>query len=111
MDFCCELQKLPTLFEHYEEHTAHDSITILSFLELHYGGEQSEQEDHHSDEHDKQLPFQGQHQCAHGIVFITPHFKMTEAADFDLSTQTQQGIYCFSYSSEYLDSPFQPPKA
>jgi len=111
MDLCCELQKLPVLFEHYDEHSEHDGTTILQFLNFHYGSGQEAEEHHHDDEHDSKLPFHGQHQCCHGYIFIAPLLGEMEVGTLHFSTQTKASLYTFSISTEYLDTPFQPPKA
>ena len=78
MDLCCELPKLPVLFEHYEEQSEHDGTSFLEFLDFHYGDGQNEEDHHHDDEHDKNLPFHDQHQCSHGSIFITPLMEKVE---------------------------------
>ena len=111
MDVCCELPKLPVLFEHYEEQSEHDGTSFLEFLDFHYGDGQNEEDHHHDDEHDKNLPFHDQHQCSHGAIFITPLMEKVEIPTQSFFTLTQTGFYSFSLCSEHPESPFQPPKA
>lgn len=111
MDLCCELPKLPNLFEHYEEFAEHDGLSFISFLDLHYGDGQDAEDHHHDDEHDENLPFHGQHQCCHVNIFMTPLLGQPEIATLHFSTQTKGSLYNFSLCSEYSESPFQPPKA
>ena len=111
MDLCCDLPKLPNLFEHYKEYADHDGLSFISFLDLHYGDGHTAVVHHHDDEHDKNLPFQRQHQCCHAQIFIAPALIQPEIATLYFSTQRKNSLYNFSLCSEYSDSPFQPPKA
>ena len=111
MDLCCELQKLPVLFDHYQEHAAHDGTSFVAFIDFHYGAGQEAEDHHHDDEHDKNLPFHGHHQCCHCYIFIAPLPGQTELATLYFSIQTRASRYSFSLCSEYSESPFQPPKA
>ncbi|UXX78444.1 hypothetical protein N7E81_13870 [Reichenbachiella carrageenanivorans] len=111
MDLCCEVPKIPVLFEHYKEHVAHDGISFFDFLNLHYGTDQESAAHHHGDEHDEKLPLHGEHQCNHA-----PMYYCSLEVPFQMSYQTFPmditfGFYSFSLTSEYSESPFQPPKA
>ncbi len=111
MDVCCELLKLPDFFKHYQEQAEHDGTSFVEFVNFHYGDGQEAEDHHHDDEHDKNLPFHGQHQCCHGYIFITPLLGKAEVATLFYTTQTRVGHYSLSVSSEYSESPFQPPQA
>ncbi|MEB2787099.1 hypothetical protein [Algoriphagus persicinus] len=111
MDLCCELQKLPNLFDHYEEHQEFDGDSFLEFLAEDYLNDKDDVQGHHDDSDHDDLPFHGQHQCCHGYIFIAPLLGQTEVATLYFSTLTRASCYSFSLSSEYSESPFQPPKA
>lgn len=111
MDLCCELQKLPNLFDHYEEHKAFDGDSFFQFLAEDYLNDKGEAQGHHDDSDHDDLPFHGQHQCCHGSIFIAPLLSHIEMTVFHFSTQAKTSLYAFSVSTEYLDTPFQPPKA
>lgn len=110
LDLCCELAKLPVLFEHYEEYAEHNGTSFAEFIDFHYGDGQNAK-GHHDDEHDKNLPFHGQHQCCHVHIFMTPLLGQPEIATLHFSTQTKGSHYNFSLCSGYSESSFQPPKA
>ncbi len=110
MNLFCELEKLPNLFEHFEEHEQQDGISLLDFLDFHYGSGQQSPAHHHNDEHDDQLPFHGNHQCCHTFVVFTAEQQLLLTA-LKLSTKIKFGQYSFSTASEYLETFFQPPKA
>ena len=111
MDLCCELQKLPNLFDHYEEHKEFDGDSFLQFLTEDYLNDKGDAQGHHDDSDHDDLPFHGQHQCAHGYVFIASLLDRIEMGTIHFSTQTKASLYTFSISSEYLDTPFQPPQS
>lgn len=110
MDLSCELQKLPNLFTHYEEHKACNDNSFLIFLVddyLDFVGD-SEQP-HHDDTDHKDLPFHGNHQCCHASIFYAfdEHFSITA---FEYAMRAEFAFYKQSHSSEFLDSLLQPPK-
>ncbi|SMD44725.1 hypothetical protein SAMN00777080_3353 [Aquiflexum balticum DSM 16537] len=111
MDLCCELQKLPNLFDHYEEHQEFDGDSFLDFLAEDYFNDTGDAQGHHDDSDHDDLPFHGQHQCCHVHIFMTPLLGQPEIATLHFSTQTKGSHYNFSLCSEYSESPFQPPKA
>ncbi|MEQ9377681.1 MAG: hypothetical protein RIG68_21020 [Imperialibacter sp.] len=110
LDLCCELAKLPVLFEHYEEYAEHNGTSFAEFIDFHYGDGQNAK-GHHDDEHDKNLPFHGQHQCCHGYTYIAQPWGYAEMTPIHITTETRATRYSFSLCSEYSESPFQPPKA
>ncbi|PIB35452.1 hypothetical protein BFP72_08625 [Reichenbachiella sp. 5M10] len=107
MDICCELEKLPTLMQHYEEHKAYDGDSFIEFLVEDYLSD--EEEGHHDDSQDSELPFHGQHQCPHAPLFCTveQYFALTQVDALEIS---QYSMYSFSMVSAYAEAPFQPPK-
>lgn len=111
MDLCCELQKLPVLFEHYQELEEESGISFWSFLDIHYGDGSESENIPHQDEHDSNLPFNGQHQCCHGQIFMVHLFVKTDFNKQVFISEKGATEYNFSTSTSYLDSPFQPPKA
>lgn len=110
MDLCCEFQKIPVLVEHYKELEQVSGISILSFLDNHYGDGTESGNIPHQDEHDSKLPFHGQHRCSHGQIFMVTFFSMFDLIKQDFIIQKRTDHYNFSITSEYLDTLFQPPR-
>jgi len=105
-----ELSKLGELVSHYREHLQKEDISMLEFLDLHYGlGKKAE--DHDKQEpHNGSFPFHGtqiQHQlvldCPHNLLFPTKGLILA-IAEFVVprSTGSVRGF------SEVL---YQPPQA
>lgn len=111
MDLCCELPKLPNLFDHYEDHKEFDGDSFWQFLAEDYLNYKGDTQGHHDESDHDDLPFHGQHQCYHGYTFIAQLSNHLETDIFHFSTQTGATLYSFSLCSEYSESPFQPPKA
>ena len=110
MDLCCEFQKLPALYDHFQEHKAIDGLSVFEFLGLHYGTGKIAQDHHHDDQHDSKLPFSKEHHCSHSISFITV-IPLADIGEQIFSYSDDQGChYSFSISSALQDSPFQPPQ-
>ena len=109
LDICCELQKIPNLLVHYQEHKACNSNSFLQFLVNDYidlDGDSNK--DHDSSEHEN-LPFNGNHQCSHTTVFYTTdeHFSVVAPEHI---LQSEFAFFRSFHSSEFSDSPFQPPQ-
>jgi len=110
MNFFCELQKLPALFEHYQELRESEGVSFLPFLSQHYAGRDGATDDHR-DEHDSQLPFHGAHQCGHVYVFVPSGAANLHLEVPELLLKTDANISIAAIRSADIDTPFQPPKS
>lgn len=110
MDLCCELQKLPNLFDHYQEHKEFDGDSFLQFLAEDYLNDKGDAQGHHDDSDHDDLPFHGQHQCCHPSIFIVAMMGRMEMGTRHFSAGTKASLYTFSISTGYSDTPFQPPQ-
>lgn len=108
MDLCCELQKLPNLFEHYEDHKERNDSSFWQFLVNHFVNTDEHPKDHDDTEH-QDLPFQGGHQCCHPPVFYVPDVSFTMTVPEHV-VQMKFHFHNALHSSELPDSPFQPPR-
>jgi len=111
MDICCELLKIPTFIDHYQEQAQEDGTSLLEFIDVHYGDQQKSQDFHQDDEHDENLPFHGQHQCFHGNVYVTPSPNSVKLIAINFFDYTKKSPYQFLLGYELSESPFQPPKS
>ncbi|ELR73039.1 hypothetical protein C900_00119 [Fulvivirga imtechensis AK7] len=109
MDLCCELQKLPVLFEHYEEHKACSGGSFWKFLVQEYASEHVDSDQHHDNaDHDK-LPFHSNDQCCNTAIFYVSdqHFELRA---LDSTLPVKSDFYISFLSSRFPDSLFQPPQ-
>ena len=108
MDFCCELEKIPNLIEHYAEHKAVDGDSFWQFLVEDYI-DHGEGENHHNENDHDDLPFHGSHQCHHSNVLVS--LVLSFSIDLDmLLVDPTISTYQFAYSTIYMETPFQPPQ-
>lgn len=105
-----ELVKIPILLEHYTEHRQLDqSMSFLEFLCQHYTNVDTSDADHHRD---LQLPFKSS-----GISVFSGIYTYTLVSVYRLKPYLHVGLKgqspntnCFTYSSGFLATIFQPPK-
>ncbi|UII29634.1 hypothetical protein LVD17_15140 [Fulvivirga ulvae] len=110
MDICCELQKLPNLLEHYQQHKdCNGGASFLQFLAEDYFDLQKNADDHHDDNDHSNLPFQGDHQCCHSFVFYTFNQEIP-ATVINFIVDDKVDCYKSFFSSQFPDSLFQPPR-
>ena len=108
MDLCCELPKFPYLIAHFSQHQEEDNDSFLQFLMEDYIHHESDH-NHHEDEDHDDLPFHGSHACHHAPVAFTDNLNYS-LLSFTLYMERGNGEYRFSFSSIYLEAPFQPPQ-
>ena len=110
MDLCCELQKLPKLFEHYEEHKHCNEDSFWQFMVTDYFDMDNDSAEHKDDRGHEDLPFNGINQCCHPTVFYATEQQFL-LLNFDLIDSPEVSYRNAFLPSEFTDSPFQPPKA
>ena len=110
MDICCEIQKLPNLLEHYEEHKECNDDSLLKFIFNDYINFDGLADKHNDDSSHKDLPFQGNHQCNHGGIYYSS-IQIIELSNLGYSLTDEICKYSVIFTTRFPDSPFQPPKA
>lgn len=106
-----ELARMPALVTHYQQHAQQDGLSFASFLRLHYGRNATAEQQAHPDQEHSQLPFCGQHQFVSGPTFVAPSPCQLYAMPISFFVQPKFCGYRFSVITQYLASPFQPPRA
>ncbi|MFQ3214804.1 MAG: hypothetical protein ACJAT1_000823 [Marivirga sp.] len=109
-DLCCELQKIPQLVNHYLEHKAFDGDSFYQFLAEDFFNEGHDLAGAHDKQEHEDMPFHGNHQCTHGPVFIS------STASIELSQLIEVNTINYPAGkiqdpTEFIESPFQPPRA
>lgn len=109
MDICCELQKLPAVFAHFQEHKAVDGDNFLQFVYEDLFNAQGTEDGHHEGDDHEDLPFNGNHHCSHApVAFVT--FQLDDLTILAFNQDAKYGTFHFFALQGYIDSPFQPPK-
>lgn len=107
--FFQQFYKLPILIEHYNEHQQRQNVSFIDFLEMHYWGEDINDND---SDRDMQLPFKHISSASFQLVFVPTEkhtFDIPFTADF-----SESGIIPFTsnlYSNPALFAVFRPPLA
>lgn len=102
-----DLSKMAMLINHYREHVANGSTTLIEFINLHYG-DQAEQ---HDKEHGhRSLPFKSHENASthHLTAFIDLNIHISPD-DFP-SVIDQESLYHSHFTPGYSRSIFQPPR-
>lgn len=106
-----ELLKLPILVEHFNEHRALNAqMSFIDFLCMHYAEGNVKDADY---EKDMRLPFKSAENSSVGYISFylpAPVFKQDVLVHFTERKQSFAG-YNFTYSSAFLSSIWQPPRA
>ena len=107
--FFQQFYKLPILIEHYNEHQERHDVSFIDFLEMHYWGEDLNDND---SDRDMQRPFKHISSASFQLVFVPAEkhtFDIPFTADFSESV-----IIPFTsnlYSNPALFAVFRPPLA
>lgn len=109
MDLCCDINKIPTFFDHYQLHKITYGDTFWEFVEGHYLYNDDEYGFIAADPEHANLPFRENHQNTYQWIFIS---KMEK-----IQLQTPDSIYLNHWAlytavdpAALYNSPFQPPK-
>ena len=103
--------KLPTLFEHYQEHKLQNlKLTFVQFVYMHY----SQDSDHDGDaDKDAKLPFKS-HSCSSFSVNFVPligHLTVTFITGKEIyEKHTVSNLYTFIVTASHLHAIWQPPQ-
>lgn len=109
-DLCCELQKLPSLINHYTDHYAIDGHSFYEFMASDFFNEGHDLAGKHNTKEHEEMPFQGNHQCPHAPVFI-PNEVDIELSEVSMEQPIVYHPIKLQFLSEFMENPFQPPKA
>mgnify|MGYP003633407458 CR=1 FL=1 len=110
IDMGCELQKIAAVYSHYQEHKNFDGDSFFEFIIEDFVLDDDSSKEHHGDSSHHELPVQNTHQCSHITFFIT-HQTNYVLEDFNFSENLCFDNYNAFFSSAYLDTLFQPPRA
>ncbi len=107
--FFQQFYKLPVLIEHYNEHKQRQNVSFIDFLEMHYWGEDLNDND---TDRDMQLPFKHISSSSFQLVFV-PADKAVFNISINIGFSKSDSIPYKSnlYSNPALFSVFRPPIA
>jgi hypothetical protein len=106
-----ELFKLPIVAEHFDEHQTEDAnLTIWEFISIHYMHGEVDDDDF---DKDMKLPFKSlTFSNTYTITFCNPllDYELPKNVFFKSSDKKTIFGYQFSFSADYFNSIWQPPK-
>lgn len=107
--FFQQFYKLPILIEHYNEHQQRQNVSFIDFLEMHYWGEDLNDND---TDRDMQLPFKHISSASFQLVFV-PADKPVFNIPFNIGFSESDSIPYKAnlHSNPALFSVFRPPVA
>lgn len=107
--FFQQFYKLPILIEHYNEHQQRQNVSFIDFLEMHYWGEDLNDND---TDRDMQLPFKHISSASFQLVFV-PADKPVFYISFNIGFSESDTIPYKAnlHSNPALFSVFRPPVA
>ncbi|MBN7816875.1 hypothetical protein [Algoriphagus pacificus] len=108
LDLCCQIEKVPFLISHFEEHKALDGDTIIEFFIEDYIDHGSG-ENHHNEKGHEKLPFHGSHTCSHAPIYFSTINDFILPQSFSFLGELES-YYNFHFTSPVLDELFQPPR-
>ena len=108
LDLCCQIQKIPYLLTHFEEHQVLDGDSIFEFIVEDYIDHGSG-ENHHNEKGHENLPFHGSHTCSHAPIYFSTFNEFSLPKSNILKVQVQT-YYKFFFTSPVLGELFQPPR-
>ncbi|UGU15304.1 hypothetical protein LS482_16660 [Sinomicrobium kalidii] len=109
MDLCCELQNLPGLIHTYQENREPGGGFSGDFPQNKCAHDHEPSGEHHGDSRTEDFPVQGNNPCCNSFIFVPVEVPLPPEAPGFISGP-RYGIYRFTFSSTYLDTPFQPPR-
>lgn len=99
-----DLPKIGLLINHY--HQAHEQISLLEFLELHYG---NGSEKHDKEHGHKSLPFKSHESTSVQFISFQPVVAVPSTSCI-INSNKQEKTYRSVFISEFSQSIWQPPK-
>jgi len=106
-----EIFSLPSLVEHYFEHSKEENIGFVKFLKLHYTENQHQNQSNPKHHHDS-LPFHHQNGSITHYTFCIPVLFRLEKSKTSISESgNETSEYIFSVKDTIVKSFWHPPKS
>ena len=109
MDLSCDLNRIPTFFDHCQLHKVTYGDTFWEFVEGHYLYNDDEYGFIAADPEHAKLPFRENHQTVNQWIFFSTLEKILIHSPDALNLH-HKGLYDAVNPTSPLFSPFQPPK-
>ena len=108
LDLCCQIQKIPFLLSHFEDHQKLHGDSLFEFVVEDYIDHGSDNKSHDEENHEN-LPFHGDHTCSHSSIYFSSISDFSVSRSFNEKVDTEI-YYNFVFTSPVLGELFQPPR-
>ena len=108
LDICCQIQKIPFLLSHFEDHQKLHGDSLFEFVVEDYIDHGSDNKSHDEENHEN-LPFHGDHTCSHSSIYFPSISDFSVSRSFNEKVDTEI-YYNFIFTSPVLGELFQPPR-
>lgn len=109
MDFCGPIKEISKFITHYQDHKVYGD-TFFEYVVEDYIDKDSNNEGHHNNSENENIPVHSHHQCCHPVVFIA-NTNSALLNQLKFEDKKQFNYHSFQLNSRYLESLFQPPRA
>ncbi|WP_225312556.1 hypothetical protein [Pseudotamlana haliotis] len=110
MDFCGSIKEISSIIAHYQDHKVYGDSFLEYVVEDYFASETKNEEHPHN--HDKEnIPVHSHNQCCHPLVLIIANNTLAITNQLKFDEKKQYNLHKVNFTSRYLESLFQPPRA
>jgi len=110
MDFCGPIKEISKVINHYQDHKAYGD-SFFDYVVEDYIDSDAKNEEHHHNSDKENKPVHSQNQCCQPLVLIITSNNLALNNRLKLEEKKQYNLHKVNFSSRYLESLFQPPRA
>ena len=110
MDFCGLIKEISSVITHYQEHKIYGDSFLEYAVEDYFGNDTKNEERHHNSDNEN-TPVHSHNQCCHPLVLIIANNNLVLNDRLKFEEKKQYNLHRVNFTSRYLESPFQPPRA
>ncbi|MEH1008946.1 MULTISPECIES: hypothetical protein [Flavobacteriaceae] len=110
MDFCGPIKEISSVITHYQEHKVYGD-SFLEYVVEDYIDNDTKNEGHHHNPDKENTPFHSHNQCCHPLVLIIANNNLALTNRLKFEEKKQYNLHKVNFTSRYLESLFQPPRA
>ena len=109
LDFCGSIREMSKVISHFQDHKAYGD-SFIDFVIEDYIDKDTKGEDHHSNSDEQDLPVHSHHQCCQSALLFIANNSILSMHHVSIEERKQITTHKESFSSRYMESPFQPPR-
>ncbi|TVZ09948.1 hypothetical protein JM80_2481 [Cellulophaga sp. RHA_52] len=110
MDFCGPIKDISKVITHYQDHKVYGDSFFEYVVEDYIDNNAQNKEHHHSPDKEN-TPIHSHNQCCHPLVLIIANNTLALTNQLNFEEKKQYNLHKVNFTSRYLESLFQPPRA